>query len=199
MDATKIRLSPEEAALVLNPGWILTKNRIITKVKNLLEQIQEEEQNYVVAHSSLPAEVTSIPPKISKGENYKGLPYVILDFPRCFNKEDVFAIRTMFWWGHFFSITLQLSGKYKSINAQSFDILIKNGYFICINDDPWEHHFEAGNYVAVESLSPKQFEDIIQSHPFIKLAKKIQLSEWDNVQDDTIETFRQLLSLCSNK
>ena len=52
-------------------------------------------------------------PKISKGENYKGLPWLVLDYPRYFNKEDIFAIRTLFWWGNFFSITLHISGKYK--------------------------------------------------------------------------------------
>ena len=49
-------------------------------------------------------------PKIAKGENYLQLPYVLLDYPRCFDKENIFAIRTMFWWGNFFSITLHLSG-----------------------------------------------------------------------------------------
>jgi len=38
----------------------------------------------------------AIAPKISKGENYEGLPWVILDFPRYFDKENVFAIRCFF-------------------------------------------------------------------------------------------------------
>ena len=41
----------------------------------------------------LPAEMLFHSPKISKGENYKGLPYVMLDYPRCFGKTDIFAIR----------------------------------------------------------------------------------------------------------
>ena len=49
--------------------------------------------------------------KISKGENM-GLPWVMLDYPRLFGQEDVLAIRTMFWWGHCFSVTLHLKGRY---------------------------------------------------------------------------------------
>jgi len=55
-----------------------------------------------------------VSPKISRGENYLGLPYLVLDYPRLFRPDAVLAIRTFFWWGHFFSSTLQLSGGYKT-------------------------------------------------------------------------------------
>ena len=58
----------------------------------------------------LPEAVIQSSPKITRGENYQLLPYVILDYPRCFQKEQVFAIRTMFWWGKGISITLHVSG-----------------------------------------------------------------------------------------
>ena len=61
----------------------------------------------------MPEVIKTSTPKISKGENYKDLPYVMLDYPRCFQKEKTIAIRTFFWWGNFFSINLQLSGEYK--------------------------------------------------------------------------------------
>ena len=53
-----------------------------------------------------------VEPKISKGEKYKGLPWVMLDYPRIFGKEDIMAIGTRFWWGHYFSVTLHLKGGY---------------------------------------------------------------------------------------
>jgi hypothetical protein len=51
--------------------------------------------------------------KISRGENYQLLPYIILDYPSYFSRNNIFAVRTMFWWGNFFSITLHLSGDHK--------------------------------------------------------------------------------------
>src|SRR3989337_3789488 len=114
MDTAKIRLSPEEAALVIRADWILTKNSIIQKTKQLLASLQTEQQHLLLSSSSLfPEEIINSSPKISKGENYKGLPYLVLDYPRYFNKEDAFAIRILFWWGNFFSGTLHLSGIYK--------------------------------------------------------------------------------------
>ena len=119
-DQTKIQLSPFESQLVNNSEWILTKNLIIKKAQQLLEEVQESIWRYTtVSRVNLPGEVTAISPKISKGENYHGLPWLTLDYPRYFQKEKVFAIRTMFWWGNFFSTTIHLSGQYKERYASA--------------------------------------------------------------------------------
>ena len=114
MDLAKIQLSKEELVLVQNADVLLTKNRIIKKVYELFGSIIPDMQQLLARNLRLPSAVFIASPKISKGENYLGLPYVMLDYPRCFGKEDIFAIRTMFWWGNFFSITLHLRGVYKN-------------------------------------------------------------------------------------
>lgn len=102
MDEAKIRLSAPEMELVKDAGWILTKNGILEKVSHLLGSIQQSYQLQLQQVSSLPPEILASAPKISRGENYKGLPWLVLDYPRCFGQQDVFAMRTMFWWGPFF-------------------------------------------------------------------------------------------------
>src|SRR6266511_3807431 len=105
MNPAKIRLSAKEMELVTNADWILTKNGIIQKVKQLLSDLLLVQEDMLHKFRPfLPAETGMSPAKISKGENYKGLPYLILDHPRYFGKDNVFAIRTLFWWGHFFSV-----------------------------------------------------------------------------------------------
>src|SRR6185369_7340402 len=92
----------------------------------------------------LPAIVSASNPKISRGENYRALPYVMLDYPRHFTKESTLAIRTLFWWGNFFSISLHLSGRCKKNAAAvlkiNFATLRQEGYWVCISADPWHHH-----------------------------------------------------------
>ena len=149
-DQTKIHLSPYEAGLLSNSEWILTKNTIIKKAKWLLEEVQQNIFDYTRLQSTIfPKEVITISPKISKGENYKGLPWLMLDYPRYFDKENIFAIRIMFWWGNFFSTTLHLSGHYKQKYHQaiihSYEDLHKNEFYLCINDEQWDHHFEKEN------------------------------------------------------
>src|SRR6187549_876336 len=107
MQKVKLVLSEEELRIVSDPGIILTKNAIITKVYDLFGILAGEQIQF-----QYPGEAGAIPPKISRGENYKGLPYVVLDYPRLFTSEHVFAIRTHFWWGNYFSVTLHLKGQF---------------------------------------------------------------------------------------
>ncbi|MBS1654980.1 MAG: hypothetical protein JSU05_09055, partial [Bacteroidetes bacterium] len=79
MNEAKIRLSAHELELIQNAEWILTKNTILEKVKLLFEQLQEPFLQELKKLTTLPEEVAAPSPKISKGENYKGLPYLVLD------------------------------------------------------------------------------------------------------------------------
>src|SRR5438309_4807722 len=119
-------LTAYEMQLVTDAQILITKNTIIRKVYELFGKLSEEyreEVNCKIAGQNL------ISPKISRGENYLGLPYVILDYPRQFAKDDVFAIRSFFWWGNFFSITLHLSGSYLKQYSATIESAIKNRLF----------------------------------------------------------------------
>src|SRR5689334_11584093 len=106
MNEAKIQLSTKEKELVSDANWILTKNAIMQKIKTMLAELMERQKNLCQRHHPLfSKEILSISPKISKGENYHGLPYLVLDCPRYFSIHQTCAIRTFFWWGNFFSVT----------------------------------------------------------------------------------------------
>lgn len=192
---SKIQLSPQEFDLVNNPGWILTKNEIILKVKHLLQDLLQNQQDYIQSlRHQLPEEILRPSPKISKGENYKGLPYLILDYPRFFEQKDIFAIRTMFWWGNFFSITLHLSGNYKILFTEKiingYNALKEKEFYVCSQEEQWDHHFENYNYMPLSEWSRNDFERKINSGSFIKIANKISLNQWDDAQHHLLEYFK---------
>ena len=114
---TKVTLSVGELAMANDKNIILTKQAITAKAAALFnEQIPALSillQQIFIDDEKL---ISSVP-KISKGENYNGFPYVIMDYPATFGKENIFALRTMFWWGNFISISLHLKGKYKEMYA----------------------------------------------------------------------------------
>lgn len=183
MDMAKIRLSSPELDLVSDPSWILTKNSILKKVNNLLAELLYQQQYFIATNSNLlPPEVLSIPGKISRGENYEGLPYLILDHPRHFHREDIFAIRTMFWWGNFFSITLHLSGKYKiqlTEKIVSGYEELRSHFSICINQDQWDHRFNEENYKLIADLGKTEFNSIVNNKSFIKIGRTMPLQQWE--------------------
>lgn len=200
---TKIRLSSYEMELVNNATVILTKNVIMQKARQLLENVQSQQQQYIQTHGkNLPAEVFTPPPKISKGENYQGLPYLVLDYPRYFDKDNIFAIRTMFWWGNFFSITLHLSGRYKKKMEkkiiESRLSLINNDFYYCKQENEWEHHFETDNYVPVSKLKKNIFEKLIREKQFIKLAQKISLNQWNDAEKLLFSSYRQIETMLTS-
>ena len=198
MDKAKITLSAKETELVSNSDWILTKNRVLQKVKWILEDVQSMQLQFFNYHpDSIPKEIIAVPPKISKGENYKGLPYLVLDHPRYFGKDDHFAIRSLFWWGNFFSVTLHLSGTFKKNYEErlirSFSALKDKSYFIAVSDDQWEHHFEAGNYRPLDEMDRQSFANIVLKKEFIKLAKRFSFDRWEDVEDILFASFRELI------
>jgi hypothetical protein len=198
--AAKITLSNKELELVCNTDWIFTKHIIIQKVMLLFgDAVPLLEDQLEQAKEYLPKEIFISRAKISKGENYQQLPYVMLDYPRCFDKNDTLAVRTFFWWGNFFSITLQLAGKYKQAFEQNiadgFKYLQQQDYYICIHNTPWQHDFTGNNYLPVNELTAEEFSAVLSSKPFVKLAKKIPLQLWDTVPLFVIKSFREMIQL----
>ena len=181
-EQTKIQLLPFEIELLSDGSIILTKNAILQKLKIFLEEFQLKQKAIIEKNISLfPAEVLKTSPKVSRGENYKGLPWLVLDYPRHFEFGNIFAIRTMFWWGNFFSITLHLSGKYKEAYQHKITVNLpaaRQDLFICIHENQWQHHFEAGNYIPVKQMPHESLMDMVYKKQFIKLAIKFPLQPW---------------------
>ena len=198
---TKITISAKELDLVCNTDIILTKLAIMEKVYQLLGEVSLAWQHKLSEFNNilLPA-LTATPPKIAKGENYKGLPYVMLDYPRCFEKDNTAAIRLLFWWGNFFSINLHLSGSYQqaasALLLQNFEWLQQNNYWICINNTAWEHHFSGDNFILITAVTREEFAAKLAGDPFVKIAKKTPLSEWDTVTAFMVQSFEDLIK-CS--
>ncbi len=178
MDVAKLALSEEELRLVMDPGFILTKNAIIGKVYHLFGSLSEKMSRDLI----LPAEVILVSPKISKGEFYQGLPYVMLDHPRYFTTDHVLAIRTFFWWGNFFSVTLHLKGKYQGLYNRTllkhFDMLAEKRYSIAICESEWQHHVGSDDFKALQCMSYAEFEILLRDHPFIKLSTSFSINQW---------------------
>lgn len=202
MDASKIRLSGYEMELVKNAELILTKNRILEKIRYLFESLAEKQQEWCRTENFSVPGILGVPPRISRGEKYRGLPWLVLDYPRLFLREHVCAIRTLFWWGHFFSITLQLSGKYKILLEKNmmnaYPRVVEEGW-ICVNENPWEHHFEETNYIPLNSCSQEEFNSLIREKSFIKLAFRLPLSLLEETREELGDKYRLFLEILQEK
>lgn len=179
-EETKLMLSGDELALARNADVILTKRAVTEKAcalfNALIPAAQEAFSGLLAGHETLAAAA----PKISRGENYRGFPYVIMDHPALFKKENIFAVRTMFWWGHFISVTLHLSGKYKALFEENILRQIGSPFFIAAGIKEWEHHFGEDNFAPVSSLTDSNKQQIRKKN-FLKISLKYDLKDWNNM------------------
>lgn len=195
-EEAKIQLSVREMELVNNTEWIFTKKLIIEKVYLLMGRLHAEyKKNMMKEKTFLPPELLKPGGKISKGENYKGLPYVILDYPASFSKEKILAVRTLFWWGNFFSIALHISGENfngRHISDEAIEFLKKRNFSICVNENEWEHHFHSSNFVSVNEMNNELLKKLNEKK-FFKIAKKTELTEWNSATKFLEEAFKEIV------
>lgn len=194
----KIHLSALESELVNNTQWIFTKQIITKKVQHLLGDLHRS-YSQIIQHEKewIPQIFYTPGGKITKGENYQGLPYLILDYPAIFSKEGIFAVRTMFWWGNFFSISLHVSGKYISRfenMREMLDCLAKKKFFICVNDKEWQHHFQPDNYRLADDLNEMEIASLDKKN-FFKIGKKFELDQWDSVGIFLEQSFKEIIDI----
>lgn len=192
----KIGFSDKERAFMQQTDLLLTKRTIVDKWYTCLEQLRSNMLTNLV-HKPMPQAWKNA--RTSRGENYQGLPYVILDHPRYFNGHHIFACRTMFWWGNHISYTLHLQGELltdlKPLLKDNWSSLKGHGLYISIGNEPFEHHFGADNYSLLDEVDdPASF---LSSRQFVRIAYQIPISEVDHTVETGLRIYQLLLSaLC---
>ena len=196
-DETKVMLSGGELAMAMDPNIILTKQAVMQKAAALFSSLIPNISAVFSPALSHDEMLAASVPKISKGEHYRGFPFVIMDYPAAFERDHVFALRTMFWWGHFISITLHLSGKYKNAFAE---IIFAHGrkmpFYIAAGEEEWEHHFEEYNFKLFSSLTLQETEAISQKN-YLKIALKYELQDWNRMMLLLPEGYAEIAKLLS--
>ena len=193
------KLSASELNIVHNKQFFKVKASATKKIELLIADVRDDIKNLIETNKlNFPKEVDAAMGKIFRGENYLGLPYLVLDYPKHFSKESVFAFRTMFWWGNFFSCTLHLQGsaleQYRSHLIRTIQNLKKKKTYICINDNPWQYHYKKNNYVLIDTLSPKELKELIEKKDFIKLSVKISIKNYKQLPEFSKESFLGFLA-----
>jgi hypothetical protein len=187
---TKFSLSNSEVALLKDVSFFHSKraltDRIVVIFNNLEESLIQASTKYAAI---IPASAMIRKGKISKGENYLGLPYMVLDFPSSFQKDNIFAFRTMMWWGHAFTCTLHLSGQY--LNLMKPDFCDNNlsetaeDIYVCINADMWLHHHEPSNYIQLKEFRTSfgSISEHAKKQGFLKISIRIPIDQTSELKE----------------
>lgn len=170
----------KELSYLQDTDFLLTKQEITKKITSELNEVSAAlTETLLPFQSRLKTEYLKVNKKISKGENYLGLPYFVLDFPGYFKKSEVFAYRIMIWWGKEISFTLHLGGTVKSMFEKRIQLNKSaiDPYFVCINELPWEYHFNETNYQLIKKQNDLDFSETIANKEFVKISTRLNIKE----------------------
>ncbi len=194
--------SNEDLNFISDKTFFERKAAINNRVTEQLNEIQNTLNMLLQANMEwLPEKVLYSVPKISRGENYRGFPWLVLDYPRVFSSEEVFAFRTLFWWGHSWVFTFQLSGSfyqhfYSSIKA-TLESFKDDSCKIGIGKDPWIHNPEDVMYVDLQKIISAKIpvDETLNDQPFFKLIKKIEFGQSEKLKEEAVAFYSNCLWL----
>lgn len=197
---TKISLNHDHLTLLSDTSFFIQKRQVTERIIEMFGQLESEFALVIEKYAAaLPEPVLRRRGKISRGENYRGLPYVILDYPAYFGKEGVFAFRSLLWWGHPLSFTFHLSGCYYDQYIDTFFAALpsfEKDFKICINHDQWEHHQEVTNFIPIHEFisGPGYSMDFFREKRFLKLSKTLPLQNHDALFESGVSFLESILS-----
>lgn len=198
MENANVRLSAEEHKLVQDANILLTKNAVIEKVKALLAAVSERSRQYFTSETPLAFNRPLTAPRITRGENYLGLPWVAMDYPRIFKQQGVSAIRCIFWWGHHFSCTWHCSGVFKQEVEEKvlerFEHIAKNNWLVYSGDNEWAHELSAAHRETM-NMTQSEFEQILKQRDFFKLCKYLPLTRFNDTTAFYDTCFEEILNM----
>ncbi len=135
--------SAEEFDALADTRFFALKGTATTRIRSSFAALREALRPEVAGDGWLCAGAVDVTAgQLTGGEDYRGLPYVVLDFPRHFSREEFLAMRTLFWWGHYVVYALILKGPWLSQVrdrlATALPALEAAGVEATLAADPWD-------------------------------------------------------------
>ena len=194
--------TPEEVDCFADTNFFRIKAKITLQVRKILEElhghlkVEMEGADFLAPQSFNPDAVQFV-----KGEHLEDFPYQYLDFPRHYTREEKFAFRSLFWWGHHVVFSLILEGpnirRYKENIINHYAAIADKQVCLCLSPSLWEWKIGAGYTMELTHDRKSQTAAVLANRSSVKLARFIPLKD-PIVQSGSLvqmghETFRTML------
>ena len=156
MQKCAIKLTNHQLMLASDTDYPLTKNQVIHNISLLFDELARELQS-----TTFPAPFSILNNagyKITKGENYKGLPYVVLDYPKISGPQFPILFRTVFWWGNYFSFNVLIQDKELQKHIRLHE---SSEVYVLTGPDIWDNDLLSDAYLKINSShAPAALPDV---------------------------------------
>ena len=131
--------------------------------------------------------------KVTRGENYIDMPYIVLDVPQLSQENLTGTLRIMFWWGHY--ISLQYFTRVDADYLIKLNTLKHKPYLLSIAENLFNNKLDDDEFMPINNL---KLDDA--TLPCIgKVCYKIDLSELGNIEPHIIQFMDDMMELENQK
>lgn len=158
--------SSEELVVMSDPIYMRMKQQIVRNVCAAWEGL-----GLWLLHRYYPGVSSSF--KVTKGENYLDMPYVVLDVPQLKQQEISDKLRIMFWWGHY--ISLQYFIYLNADMAASLHQYSAHNYVVLNGEDLYNNDLCSHDFVPLENYQ-------YQTSRLTKICLRVELADIENLE-----------------
>jgi hypothetical protein len=177
MQKSTNKLTKHELDFASTVEYPLIKQNVVHKVGLLMDDTGQK-LNRLFRENHL---IDLAQHKITRGERYKEMPYVVMDFPQIKGPDFNIVLRTMFWWGHYFTCNLIIKTSLLDLEKTAKNIRKLKKTKILTGSNLWEQELETDDYKKVSDLSKKEILRLLEDSEYLKLSGKISLREYSSL------------------
>ena len=178
-------LSPEELDVLQDRRFMPLKFSASQKIEMLLASLRSELVHALANPASpAPEALRKSGGKISRGENYHTYAYRVLDCPGIFQKEDIFAFRTLVLWGHHIGFHLLMTGDFKArYQARVLErrAQLDGDFFLSREEIPWQWFRNETEQLPLKSLSDTAMAEMFAARKFLKISTYLPLDRYAEI------------------
>jgi len=195
--------SKPEIELMTDGELLLTKRKIMSKVADRFAALEGSFRQVVESRTDIewPDDALTKAGKISRGENHKGLPYVVLDYPRLLTAGNTVHVRLLFWWGHYFGLSLHLAGHFWQ--TKKVGILKKLAALEAENirfqteGSPWENDVFSQDFREIRDLKNLQ-SGLADKAAFLRVVAYLPIGGAAELEVFAVEGFKNFMAILKN-
>jgi hypothetical protein len=129
--------------------------------------------------------------KITRGENYQLMPYMVLDYPQIKDKAFTLVMRTMFWWGHFISCQLIVQTAQLNIEATANNLAGKRKTRLWTASNLWDHDCKSDAFTKLKYLSAAEIQSFLEHQTHLKLVSTHSIDCFNTFENIALKQYEQ--------
>lgn len=178
------KLNNEEFNLISDTKYPLLKKGAIEKVKAQLFELGLKLETRLPGYGF----------KISAGENYQHLPYLVLDYPKISGPGFPFVFRTHFWWGKCISYQfIFLLGKDRAEASRVLNLADAEDK-VLIGSNLWNHDPFSEEYLNGEMLTDSLKASLLQED-YLKLLRVRDIKKPEDLFEEAFGFFDKFIEV----